>query len=351
MCPITVNTTGVVLCCWCRLKFEIMDEEWIGRVNRCRFPNYTWKEMLRGFGQLQKTSAQKFLAHSRSCINLKEPIDLGIGSCVWRADRSKIVLTCSYLPGTRFYLVRLITINCVFFKILSAVMSLAWCFDCCFLNFSLAGKQGQLSQILYTKRAALPHQVSAAPSPFLAASSSRAQGSPENSSAPSRVAPTTSTPNQSQAAVRAREFAAEIFRQSQGGGGGKGGENQKESEKNMEQREEGDSTKKGEEEGRPCLPQTSTPRGCASLPQRSEDVMSPASSSSSPSSPLTPSSTHETSPSEPGYVNYSRLHYRLQQPGAAEESTAGEKCLPHNLERSATRYKVTCFPPARFWRW
>lgn len=200
-------------------------------------------------------------------------------------------------------------------------------------NFSLAGKQGQLSQILYTKRAALPHQVSAAPSSSLAASSSRVQGSPENSSAPSRVAPTASSPNQSQAAVRAREFAAEIFRQSQGGGGGGGkeGEHQKESEKNIEQ--EGNLTKKGEEEGRPCLPQTSTPRGCVSLQQRSEEVMSPTSSSSSPSSPLTPSSTQETSPGEPGYVNYSRLHYRLQQPGAAEENTAGEKWFNQLLRR------------------
>lgn len=221
-----------------------------------------------------------------------------------------------------------------------------------FFYFCLAGKQGQLSQILYTKRAVLPHQVSAAPLSSLAASSSCAQGSSENSSAPSRVSPTTSSPNQSQAAVRAREFAAEIFRQSQGGGGEKVGENQKESEKNIEQREEGNSTKKGEEEGRPCLPQTSTPRGCASLPQRSEEVMSPtvmspASSSSSPSSPLTPSSTQETSPGEPGYVNYSRLHYRLQQPGAAAENTAGEKwfnqLLRRDLERSATRYKVV-FP-------
>lgn len=202
-----------------------------------------------------------------------------------------------------------------------------------------------MSQILYTKRAVLPHQVSVAPLSSFAASSSRAQGSPENSLAPSRVAPTTSSPNQSQAAVRAREFAAEIFRQSQGGGGGKEGENQKESEKNIEQREERNSTKKGEEEGRPCLPQTSTPRGCASVPHRSEEVMSPASSSSSPSSPLTPSSTQETSSGEPGYVNYSRLHYRLQQPGAAEENTAGEKwfnqLLRRDLERSATRYKVT----------
>ncbi|KAG8015182.1 DDB1-and CUL4-associated factor 15 [Nibea albiflora] len=55
--------------------------------------------------------------------------------------------------------------------------------------------------------------------------------------------------------------------------------------------------------------------------------MSPASSSSSPSSPLTPSSSssssQEAGSSEPGYVNYSRLHYRLQQPGAAEQNTGG----------------------------
>lgn len=35
------------------------------------------------------------------------------------------------------------------------------------------------------------------------------------------------------------------------------------------------------------------------------------------------SSCQEASPSEPGYVNYSRLHYRLQQPGAAEQNAGG----------------------------
>ncbi|CAG06043.1 unnamed protein product, partial [Tetraodon nigroviridis] len=148
------------------------------------------------------------------------------------------------------------------------------------------GKQGQMSQILYTRRAAVSHQVSAASSSSFAASSSRPQGGPENGSAEVPLSPT-----RSQAAAPARESAAEIFRQFQGGGGGG-----------------------GKEEGAACLPQTSTWRGRPSLPQRSAQVTSPASSSSSPSSPL----TQEATPTEPGYVNYSRLHYRLQQPGAAD---------------------------------
>lgn len=189
-----------------------------------------------------------------------------------------------------------------------------------------------MSQILYTRRAALSHQVSAASSSSFAASSSRPQGSPENGLPTGGLAEITLSPTQSQAAVRAREFAAEIFRQFQGGGGGAGAkehEFQKEDdEKNVErQREEGNLTEKGEEEGRSCLPETSTSRGCPNLPQRSAQVTSPASSSSSPPSPLTLSSTQETSPAEPGYVNYSRLHYRLQQPGAAEQNTGGEELL------------------------
>lgn len=179
-----------------------------------------------------------------------------------------------------------------------------------------------MSQILYTRRAALSHQVSAASSSSFAASSSRPQGSPTGG-----LAEITLSPTQSQAAVRAREFAADIFRQFQGGGGGKERESQKEDDKKdvERQREEGNLTEKGEEEGRSCLPQTSTSRGCPNLPQPSAQVMSPASSSSSPSSPLTLSSTQEASPTEPGYVNYSRLHYRLQQPGAAEQNTGGEQ--------------------------
>lgn len=225
------------------------------------------------------------------------------------------------------------------------------------LSLSLAGKQGQSSQILYTKRAALSSQASAAfSSTTLASSPSLPQGSPESRLPPSRPAPVPSSPSQSQAAVRAREFAADLFRRAQGGaggggagaaGGGRGKENEGQTEKrtadgsekesaqipgdkgiNVEKRrDEEEFRERREEERRTSLPQPSTSGGSHSLPQSSEQVMSPASSSSSPSSPLTPSSSssQEAGPSEPGYVNYSRLHYRLQQPGAAEQNTEGER--------------------------
>lgn len=80
-------------------------------------------------------------------------------------------------------------------------------------------------------------------------------------------------------------------------------------------------TQRDEQERRTSLPQASTSGRSHSLLHCSEQVMSPASSSSSPSSPPTPLSSQEVSSSEPGYVNYSRLHYRLQQPGATEQST------------------------------
>lgn len=155
----------------------------------------------------------------------------------------------------------------------------------------------------------------------------------------SKSVPIPSSPSQSQAAVRAREFAADLFRRAQGGGGGKESEGQPErkvaeSEKesaqipedkgiNVGRREEEDSTERREDERRTSLPQASTSSEGPSLPKCSEQVMSPASFPSSPSSPPTPSPSQETSPSEPGYVNYSRLHYRLQQPGAAEHNTGG----------------------------
>ncbi|KAK5899776.1 hypothetical protein CesoFtcFv8_009211 [Champsocephalus esox] len=87
-------------------------------------------------------------------------------------------------------------------------------------------------------------------------------------------------------------------------------------------REEADCKKRREEEEiRTILPQASTSRGSHSVPQSSEQGMSPASSSSCSSSP--PSSSQEFGPSEPGYVNYSLLQYRLQQPGAAEQPAGG----------------------------
>ncbi|XP_029298608.1 DDB1- and CUL4-associated factor 15 [Cottoperca gobio] len=207
------------------------------------------------------------------------------------------------------------------------------------------GQQGQSSQILYTKRAALSSQGSSSIfSTSSASSSSLPQGSPESRLPPSRPAPIPSSPSQSQAALRAREFAADIFRRAQGGGGK---ENEDQAERrpsdgdeievaqipgdkriNVERRreeeeEEEEDCRERREERRTSLPQASTSGGSHSLPQSSEQGMSPASSSSSPSSPPTPSSSQEFSPSEPGYVNYSLLQYRLQQPGAAEQNTGG----------------------------
>ncbi|XP_035027443.1 DDB1- and CUL4-associated factor 15 isoform X1 [Hippoglossus stenolepis] len=202
-----------------------------------------------------------------------------------------------------------------------------------------SGKEGQSSQILYTKRAALSSQTSSSPSSTsLASPSSLPQGSPESCLTPSRPAPIPSSPSQSQAAARAREFAADLFRRAQGGGGGAG---PKEAEGQQERKtDEGEKEtaptpgEKGltgerrrerrEEERRTSLPQASTSTGRHSFNQCPEQVMSPESSSSSPSSPPTPSSSQEVGPCEPGYVNYSHLHYCLHQPGAAEQNTGGD---------------------------
>uniref|UniRef100_A0A8C6LJF0 DDB1 and CUL4 associated factor 15 n=1 Tax=Nothobranchius furzeri TaxID=105023 RepID=A0A8C6LJF0_NOTFU len=84
------------------------------------------------------------------------------------------------------------------------------------------GKQAQSSRILYTKKAAQSTQPSTSTASTSPASSSLPQGSPRNLQLPSWPAPTPPLPNNSQDAMRAREFAAELFRRAQGGGVGKG---------------------------------------------------------------------------------------------------------------------------------
>ncbi|KAF7657063.1 hypothetical protein LDENG_00032460 [Lucifuga dentata] len=208
------------------------------------------------------------------------------------------------------------------------------------------GKEGQSSPILYTKRAApLSGQVSA--SATSASPSMLPQGSPESRLPSSRPAPFLSSPSQSQAAVRAREFAADLFRRAQGGGGR---ENDSQGERRTAdsgekeagrsscgiemrvetQREKDNCSERRMEEGRRTnLPQASVSSESCYLLQSSEQVMSPASSSSSssssPLSPPTPPSSlsQEMGHSEPGYVNYTCLHYRLQLPGAAEQNSRG----------------------------
>lgn len=206
------------------------------------------------------------------------------------------------------------------------------------INCLFTGKLGQSTQILYTKRATLSSQASAAlSSDSVASSSLPPQGSPESQLPPSRQTPIPSSPGQSQAAVRAREFAADLFRRAQGGAAketvGQAERTTDDGEKeakqipankaiNMERRDEEDFRER-KAERRTSLLQASALVGSTSLLQCPEQVMSPASPSSSPTSP-TLSSSQEAGPTEPGYVNYSHLHYRLQQAGAAEQNSGGE---------------------------
>ncbi|KAM4585225.1 DDB1- and CUL4-associated factor 15 isoform 2-T2 [Odontesthes bonariensis] len=204
------------------------------------------------------------------------------------------------------------------------------------------GKQGQSSQILYTKRAALSTQLSTSFSSTSLASSSLPHGSPENRQPLCRPAPVPSSPSHSQAAMRAREFAADLFRRAQGVGGK---ENEGQGERrtadggekeavhiaadkgiNVDTSTEAEDCKEHRtEDGRTSSLQASSSSSSRShnITQGSEQEMSPASSSSSPPSTSTLSSCEDVSLSEPGYVNYSRLHYRLQQPGAVEQNSGG----------------------------
>ncbi|KAM3865028.1 DDB1- and CUL4-associated factor 15 [Diretmus argenteus] len=210
----------------------------------------------------------------------------------------------------------------------------------CGISLCPAGEQGQSSQILYTKRAAPLSGQPPAPSSSTSSSSSSAlpQGSPESRPPSSRPGPFPLSPGQSQAAVRAREFAADLFRRAQGVGRENEGEGERRRSDGAEreavlvpgdkgisvetQREDDcrDRREEEEEDRRTSLLQPSTSGGDHSSPQCSEQVMSPASSS-----PPTPpsSSPLEAGSSEPGYVNYTRLQYRLQQPGAAEQTAGG----------------------------
>lgn len=205
----------------------------------------------------------------------------------------------------------------------------------------LAGKQGQSSQILYAKGAAQSTQASTSFSSTSLVSSSLPQGSPENRQVPSKPPPVPSSPSHSQAALRAREFAADLFRRAQGAGG-------KNSEEQVERTASGDEKEarnKPEDKGNIAetsgdvrddkesssgddqtrSPQMSTTSNRSrSFPQVfSEQALSPASSPLPLPSTSIQSSCQDVGPNEPGYVNYSCMHYRLQQPGAAEQNPGG----------------------------
>ncbi|XP_034044430.1 LOW QUALITY PROTEIN: DDB1- and CUL4-associated factor 15 [Thalassophryne amazonica] len=180
------------------------------------------------------------------------------------------------------------------------------------------GKQGQSSRILYTKRAALLGQPPRNSNTTSVSSSSLPQTSLENRPISYRTNPVPSSSSQSQAAVRAREFAADLFRRAQGGGGK---ENDSQAVWTAMDGSEREALYKRGVEDRPTAGPAAG--GSSSLLQCSEQVMSPVSSSSPPGSPPTSSVSQEMGASEPGYVNYSHLRYRLQEPGGAEQSAGG----------------------------
>ncbi|XP_057699126.1 DDB1- and CUL4-associated factor 15 [Corythoichthys intestinalis] len=184
------------------------------------------------------------------------------------------------------------------------------------------GKAGKSSQILYTKRASLSCQASTSSSPS-ASASSLPQGSPDRQSTQSKLTQSPLSPRQSQAVTRAREFAADLFRRAQGGAAGDGKEAAfKPSEPLVlnDRQEEPDCPKKMQKDKQTCLTEKLT-LGHSST-HSSEQMLCPASSSSSPSPPATLSTSQELEHSEPGYVNYSCLHY-CPQPGSLEQNTGG----------------------------
>lgn len=200
-----------------------------------------------------------------------------------------------------------------------------------FVSHSFSGGEqqqgdGQNNQILYRKRETSTSSSHHPPSPSTSttsSSSSSSHGSPDRR--PTNLHATPLYPNRSQAAVRAREFAADIFRRAQAGVDGR---------KDSEAREvktsrpsATDSERKRAEERREDAEGPSTSHGKGSTPSSSEaeegvssnTVMSPASTSSLCS--LSPHAAAPSSTSELGYVNYTRLRYRLQQPGRTEQDS------------------------------
>ncbi|XP_076851293.1 DDB1- and CUL4-associated factor 15 isoform X2 [Brachyhypopomus gauderio] len=198
---------------------------------------------------------------------------------------------------------------------------------------------GQKHQILYRKRETTPPSClhPPCPSPSSSSSPSSSQGSPDRRQAPPPTTPL--SPGRSQAAVRAREFVADLFRRAQAAGA-EGGAERRRRESGGGQR--GGAKGRGGAEGgtkdvveerqgeRSAAPPPTTSGGSQSVawPAESEEgvmgnaVSSPASASSS--CPLSPHATLPTS-SEPIYVNYTQLRYRLRQPGNTEQESGEEE--------------------------
>ncbi|KAA0721871.1 DDB1- and CUL4-associated factor 15 [Triplophysa tibetana] len=187
----------------------------------------------------------------------------------------------------------------------------------CAISLSSGDQQqdSQNNQILYRKREPSSSPPAGPTSPS-SPSSASSQGSPDPRHLKPHFAPL--SPGQSQAAVRAREFAADIFRRAQAGAKTTDHDRCKAKEKAEADTHHSPRERDAEVPG----PSTSSSGRSRSLapPTEPEDtalcnrVMSPTSSLSS----LSPRAPEPSSSSEPAYVNYTTLRYRLQQPSAPE---------------------------------
>lgn len=210
---------------------------------------------------------------------------------------------------------------------------------------------GQNNQILYRKRETSASSSQHPPSPSTttsssSSSSSSSHGSPDRR--PTNLHMTPLSPGRSQAAVRAREFAADLFRRAQAGTDADSERRRKDSEAQeakTSHTSNTDSEQKRAEERREDAEGPSTPHGKGSTSSTTEPedsvscntVMSPVSTSSLCS--LSPHASSSTS--EPGYVNYTRLRYRLQQPGrTAQDSGKSHTHNTSSLVRVIVCYKI-----------
>ncbi|XP_051561696.1 DDB1- and CUL4-associated factor 15-like isoform X2 [Myxocyprinus asiaticus] len=203
----------------------------------------------------------------------------------------------------------------------------------------------QNNQILYRKREVPSSSSSSTPagpaSPSSSSSSSASsQGSPDVRQIKPHVTPLS--------AVRAREFAADIFRRAQAGARDGDADGRKRDRERCKVKEEGRVRERHEQDTEVPGPSAASSGRNQSLapPTEPEDsvmfntVVSPGSTSSVSS--LSPhaheSSSSSSSSSEPAYVNYTTLRYRLQRPGASEQ-TNGEDDDKVQLPFSVTDLK------------
>lgn len=191
---------------------------------------------------------------------------------------------------------------------------MTWLF-CMFLE----GKQGQSSQILYTKKGTLSSQAFAPHCPISPTTSALcSHGSLENENPPSKLAIMPSSISQTQAHVGAHVFkctqrsSTSETESPQEKRAVDCGEKEETSEERTQQQENNREMK--DNEGPTNLPSTST--GCKVFHHSSEK-----NAISTPSSPLNQVQSQEASSFEPGYINYSLLHFCPQQPGTPQRST------------------------------